>query len=155
MKRSLFILLLLCLFMGACAPAGTPPAATETRAAVDSEKTLWITLNYFRGQLDTTLEFSVSYYEPAAYRTPIYPPFYFGPDPFLPHVRFRSETGQVVADVPLKPVNVRDMILIDGGIWAEWEALVPGILEYECLELLQQGLDYVTKVELEPGMRLC
>ena len=155
MKRSLFIVLLICQCAAACAPAEIPAAPTATPAPLQSGETLWISLDYFFGQLGTTYELTVTYYDPATYTTPVVPVIYPAMDTFLPHVRFRSADGQVLADVPLKLVSTQDMLMIDGGISAQWEAFVPPFVEYDCLELMQAVPQSLTKVELEPGMRLC
>ncbi len=162
MKRYLFISLFICQLMWACLPGQRESVATGTPMATPISSTpeatgnyLWIALKYFYGQLGYSLEFSVSHYDPLTYRTPGPSPFTGSQDGFLPHVRFKSETGEIVADIPLKMVIYQNYMLIDGGLWIEWEAFVPDISQYECLELLSQSELPLTKLEIEPPLRMC
>jgi hypothetical protein len=164
MKRSLFISLILCQFMWGCLPGDRESVATKPRVTTHEASTtpaaatgdyLWISLKYFMGQLGSSLEFSVLTYDPLTYPTPD-PSLYPGrQDGVLPHVRFRSETGEIITDIPLKMVIHQDYMLIDGGLWIEWEAFVPDISEYECVELLSQSELAITKFEIEPPLRMC
>ena len=164
MKRSLFILLILFQLMYACLPAKREVSSTTPRVATPVSSTLnpavagdylWISLKYFMGQLGFSLEFYVLSYDPLTYSTPD-PSLRPGTqDGVLPHVRFRSEAGGIIADVPLKMVIYRDYMMIDGGLWIEWEAFAPNILEYDCLELISQSELAITKLEIEPPLRMC
>jgi hypothetical protein len=164
MKRSLFISLILCQFLWGCLPGDGETAATKPRATKQVSSTspaaaagdyLWISLRYFMGQLGSSLEFSVLPYDPLTYPTPD-PSLSPGrQDGWLPHARFRSETGEIVTDIPLTMVIHQDYLLIDGGLWIEWEAFVPDISEYECVELLSQSELAITKLEIQPPLRMC